>query len=51
MIKGYWGRLSLWMLFLQQFNLQIVYKPGKQHMNADALSRIPVNVGAVQVQE
>ena len=39
------------MLFLQQFDLQIVYKPGKQHANANALSRTPVKVGAVQLQD
>ena len=50
-LKDTGGRLSQWMLFLQQFDLQIVYKPGKQDINADTFSRIPVNVRAVQVQE
>ena len=42
------------MLFLQQFDLQIVYRPGKQHSNADALSRPPLEdspVAAIQVDE
>ena len=50
-LKDTGGHLSRWMLFLQQFDLQIVYKPGKQHTNADALSRTPAKVGAVQLQD
>ena len=38
-LKDVGGRLSRWVMFLQQFNLQISYKPGKTHTNADALSR------------
>lgn len=40
-LKDVGGRLSRWLLFLQQFQYQIVYKPGKHHTNADTLSRIP----------
>ena len=35
------GRLNRWMIFLQQFNYTIEYRPGKKHANADALSRRP----------
>ena len=38
-LKDVGGRLSRWMVFLQQFELEIVYKPGKKHSNSDALSR------------
>ena len=38
-LKDVGGRLSRWMVFLQQFVLEIVYKSGKKHANADALSR------------
>jgi hypothetical protein len=40
-IKDYHGRLARWALFLQQFSFDIVYKKGKDHINADALSRPP----------
>ena len=33
--------MTRWLLFLQQFNFDVVYKPGKKHGNADCLSRIP----------
>ena len=40
-IKDVGGRLTRWLLFLQQFNLDFQYKPGRLHTNADTLSRIP----------
>eukprot|EP00731_Ephydatia_muelleri_P020689 Em0013g416a len=40
-IKDVVGRLTRWLLFLQQFNLDFQYKPGRLHTNADTLSRIP----------
>ena len=33
------GKLWRWAAILQQFNYTIVYKPGKRHKDADALSR------------
>ena len=36
------GRLARWSLYLQQFDMEIHYRPGKLHQNADALSRSPV---------
>ena len=33
------GRLSRWSLLLQQYDFDIIYRPGKQNGNADALSR------------
>ena len=35
------------MIFLQQFNFQFEYKPGKNHGNADAMSRRPPSVDVV----
>ena len=40
-IKDTGGRLTRWLMFLQQFNFEIKYKKGSQHSNADALSRQP----------
>lgn len=33
-------RLCRWSIDLQEFDFDIVYRPGKQHQNADALSRL-----------
>ena len=35
------GRRARWILKLQPYNFEIIYKEGKKHKNADALSRIP----------
>ena len=34
------GRLARWVLLLQEFNFDIVVRPGKQHSNADFMSRL-----------
>ena len=39
-LKDVGGRLTRWMLFLQQFSFQFEYKPGKSLGNVDALSRV-----------
>jgi hypothetical protein len=35
------GRLVRWSLYLQQFDLTMLHRPGKANGNADALSRLP----------
>ena len=40
-IKDATGRLARWALLLQQYNFEIIHRPGCQNGNADALSRRP----------
>ena len=40
-VKDATGRLARWSLLLQQYNFEIVHRPGKEHSNADSLSRRP----------
>lgn len=40
-VKDATGRLARWSLLLQQYNFEIVHRPGKEHSNADSISRRP----------
>ena len=37
------------MIFLQQFDVEVEYRPGKNHENADAMSRIPYTEQVIAV--
>jgi hypothetical protein len=41
-VKDPSSRLLRWKLLLEEYDYEIKYKPGKQNMNADSLSRYPV---------
>ena len=45
------GKLARWILRLQDFRFQIVYRPGVQHHVPDALSRIPETTPVLGVVE
>lgn len=36
------GRLVRWSILLQEYNATVTHRPGRKNMNADALSRLPV---------
>ena len=45
-VKDATGRLARWSLLLQQYNFEVVHRPGKAHSNADSLSRRPYEFSA-----
>ena len=48
-IKNPQGRLARWILFLENYDFEIEYKPGKSNRPADALSRRDYDSTAVQI--
>lgn len=47
-VKDPGSRLSRWRLQLEEYDYEIIYKPGKKNGNADALSRITINTITVE---
>lgn len=45
------SRRARWMMELQQYNFEIVHRPGKENANADALSRVMVNYIGVETDK
>ena len=43
-MKDATGRLARWSLLIQQFDFEIIHRPGKDHTNADSLSRRPYDI-------
>ena len=40
-LKDTGGRLTRWLLYLQQFDMKVLYRPGRCNGNADTMSRRP----------
>lgn len=47
-IKEPHSKLVRWRLKLSEYDYEIVYKKGKNNTNADALSRIPIQINAIE---
>ena len=45
------ARMQRWALILSAYNYDIKYKRGAQHMNADGLSRLPMQVNHPKDEE
>ena len=41
-------RIALWILQLQEYEFDVVHRPGSNNQNADALSRLPLNAIFIQ---
>ena len=42
--KSHNGRVARWRMSLSDYNFEVIARPGRQNSNADALSRLPVNI-------
>lgn len=49
-LKDTGGRIARWMLYLQQLDFVVKYKPGRANSNADALSRAVNVIGSPSTQ-
>jgi hypothetical protein len=43
------GRLVRWLLLFLEYDFKIIYKPGKSHLMANALSRLPNQIEPIGV--
>jgi hypothetical protein len=47
-LKKLKGRRARWTMELQQYNFEIIHRPGKENKNADALSRVMINYNGIE---
>ena len=45
------GQVARWLEQIAEYDFKIVHRPGKQHANADALSRYPLQVDSINISE
>ena len=45
------GQVARWLEQIAEYDFEIVHRPGKQHANADALSRYPLQVDSITASE
>ena len=45
------GRITRWLILLQEFDITIRDRPGKENLVADLLSRIPKSIEATTVED
>jgi predicted aspartyl protease len=50
-IKDPIGRLARWIMFLQQYDMEIIHRPGRAHNNADGLSRREWGTTVLQIDD
>jgi len=45
------GRLACWILFLEEFDYTVEYKPGRMHKQVDHLSKISKDLGSLPLED
>ena len=50
-MAAYVGQVARWLEQIAEYDFEIVHRHGKQHANADALSRYPFQVDSINVSE
>eukprot|EP00253_Pinus_taeda_P031166 PITA_31166 len=45
------GRITIWLILLQEFDITIMDRPGKENLVADFLSRMPKQINATTVED
>ena len=45
------GQVARWLEQIAEYDFEIVHRPGKQHADADAISRYPLQVDSINLLE